>query len=134
MSDPLVLRDVRRIFEDLVKSIHDGDHVAFFPEGTTASQGTLLPFHANLFEAAIDAQVLVQPYALRYVDAQGRFHPTVDFVGDMTFAASMMSILRGDKITAQLIVLPTIPTEGKHRRDLAQNARAVIAEAIGHKD
>ncbi len=126
------LRDVRRIFQDLVVSIHNGEHVAFFPEGTTASQGGLLPFHANLFEAAIDAQVPVQPYALRYVDAQGRLHPTVDFVGDMTFAESMLAILRGDKITAQLIVLPLIDTAGAHRRDLAQLAHGAIAKALGH--
>ncbi len=46
-----------------------GERVAFFPEGTTAAQGTVLPFHANLFEAAIDAGVPVQPYALRYLTA-----------------------------------------------------------------
>ena len=48
-------RDVRRIYAGLVQSIHAGERVSFFPEGTTASQGTVLPFHANLFEAAIEA-------------------------------------------------------------------------------
>lgn len=126
------MRDVRRIFEGLVVSLRDGEHVAFFPEGTTATQGTLLPFHANLFESAIDAKVPVQPYALRYVDEQGRFQSTVDFIGDTSFAESMMTILRGGKITAQLIVLPIIETEGVHRRDLAQTARDAIAKALGH--
>jgi 1-acyl-sn-glycerol-3-phosphate acyltransferase len=126
------MRDVRRIFHDLVVSLQNGEHVAFFPEGTTASQGALLPFHANLFEAAIDAKVPVQPYALRYLDAQGRFHPTVDFVGDMTFAESMLAILRGDKIFAQLIVLPLIETSGAHRRELAKSAHDAIALALGH--
>ncbi len=66
-------RDVRRIYQGLVTSIRAGERIAFFPEGTTVGQGTLLPFHANLFEAAIDA-VPVQPYALRYVDQDGRLH------------------------------------------------------------
>jgi 1-acyl-sn-glycerol-3-phosphate acyltransferase len=126
------LRDVRRIFQDLVSSIHDGDHVAFFPEGTTSTQGALAPFHANLFEAAIDAKAPVQPYALRYLDVQGRFHPTVDFVGDMSFAESLLAILRGDEIVAQLIVLPLIETTGAHRRDLARTAQQAIADALGH--
>jgi 1-acyl-sn-glycerol-3-phosphate acyltransferase len=52
---------VRRIYEGLVHQIHDGKRIAFFPEGTTAAQGTVLPFHANLFEAAIEAKVPVQP-------------------------------------------------------------------------
>ncbi len=125
------LRDVRHIFQGLVVSIQNGERIAFFPEGTTAGQGILLPFHANLFEAAIDAQVPIQPYALRYVDAQGRLHPTVDFVGDMTFAQSLVAILTGQKITAHLISLPLIETGGAHRRELAQKAREAIADALG---
>jgi len=126
------LRDVRRIFHDLVETIHNGEHVAFFPEGTTSSQGSLAPFHANLFEAAIDAKVPVQPYALRYLDALGRFHPTVDFVGDMSFVESLLAILRGEEIIAQLMVLPLIETAGTHRRDLARTAQDAIAAALGH--
>ena len=32
-------RDVRRIFQRLVSSIHSGERIAFFPEGTTSAQG-----------------------------------------------------------------------------------------------
>lgn len=126
------LRDVRRIYHGLVTSLHAGEHVAFFPEGTTASQGSLLPFHANLFEAAIEAEVPVQPYALRYLDSDGRLPPAVDFVGDMTFGQSMMAILRGQPITAQLMLLPPIPTgNASHRRELADASHAAIAAALG---
>src|SRR5690606_21315559 len=47
------LRDVRRIYQGLVERLQVGEPVAFFPEGATSSQGSLQPFHANLFEAAI---------------------------------------------------------------------------------
>jgi 1-acyl-sn-glycerol-3-phosphate acyltransferase len=127
------VRDVRRIYEGLVASLHAGEHVAFFPEGTTAAQGTLLPFHANLFEAAIEAGASIQPYALRYVDAQGNQHAAVDFVGDMTFVQSMLAILNSPGITAQLVTLPVIPINGTpHRRELAQAARESIANALGY--
>ena len=126
------VRDVRRIFEGLVASLHTGERVAFFPEGTTSSQGGVLPFHANLFEAAIDAKVPVQPCALRYVDAGGNLHPAADFIGDMSFAQSMIVILKAKKITAQLILLPAIETDGAHRRDLAIAARRAIADALDH--
>jgi 1-acyl-sn-glycerol-3-phosphate acyltransferase len=92
----------------------------------------VLPFHANLFEAAIDAKVPVQPCALRYVDADGNLHPAADFVGDMSFAQSMIVILKAKKITAQLILLPALETDGAHRRDLAIAARRAIADALGH--
>lgn len=129
------VRDVRRIYEGLVASLHAGEHVAFFPEGTTAVQGTLLPFHANLFEAAIEAQVPIQPYAVRYVDAHGNLHAAADFVGDMTFVQSMLTILKSGGMTARLITLPAIPVVGTpHRRELAVAARQSIADALGYSD
>jgi 1-acyl-sn-glycerol-3-phosphate acyltransferase len=129
------VRDVRRIYQGLVASLHAGEHVAFFPEGTTAAQGTLLPFHANLFEAAIEAEAAIQPYALRYLDARGNPHEAVDFVGDMTFVQSMLAILGSSGITAQLVALPAIPVDGApHRRELADAARNAIAEALGLGD
>jgi 1-acyl-sn-glycerol-3-phosphate acyltransferase len=124
-------RDVRRIFQGLVASIHAGERVAFFPEGTTAAQGTVLPFHANLFEAAIDAGVPVQPYALRYYDRAGRPHPAADFTGDTSFVDSMLTILRHRDLRAELIVLPQIDSAGAHRRELAATAREAIAGALG---
>lgn len=125
------LRDVRRIYQGLVTSLHAGEHVAFFPEGTTAAQGSLLPFHANLFEAAIEAEVPVQPYAVRYLDRNGKLHPAADFVGDMTFVQSMFAVLDAGGMTAELTVLPVIDTSAaSHRRDLAEAARDAIAAVL----
>lgn len=125
------LRDVRRIYQGLVTSLHAGEHVAFFPEGTTAAQGSLLPFHANLFEAAIEAEVPVQPYAVRYLDRNGKLHPAADFVGDMTFVQSMFAVLDAGGMTAELTVLPVIDTgAASHRRDLAEAARDAIAAVL----
>ena len=123
-------RDLRAIFKSLVERLQAGERVAFFPEGTTASQGTVLPFHANLFEAAVDAGVKVQPYALRYVDAAGRLHPAVDFIGDMTFAASMVAILSGPPVRAQLSCLAPLEGAGAHRRELALAAQDAVARAL----
>ncbi|HEY8607312.1 MAG TPA: lysophospholipid acyltransferase family protein [Noviherbaspirillum sp.] len=125
------LRDVRRIYQGLVESLKRGEHVAFFPEGTTAAQGTLLPFHANLFEAAIEAQVPVQPYALRYLDTAGRLHPAANFIGDMGFVDSVRMVLASGGMQARLCVLPAIALPGEpHRRDLADAARQAIAAAL----
>ena len=127
------VRDVRRIFENLVHSLRDGEHVAFFPEGTTAAQGTLLPFHANLFEAAIDAGVPIQPLALRYLNAEAQLAHEADFIGDTTFAGSMLTILKSGRLRAELIVLPPIDSTGAHRRELAAAAQAVIGAALEHQ-
>lgn len=123
--------DVRMIFQNMVASIRAGDRIAVFPEGTTAAQGELLPFHANLFEAAIDAGVPVQPYAVRYRDRTGRLDPAVNFIGDMTIAESILSILRARGLTAELIVLAQIPVAGLHRRAVAAATREAIGSALG---
>ncbi|WP_151635772.1 lysophospholipid acyltransferase family protein [Noviherbaspirillum aerium] len=129
------LRDVRRIYQGLVASLHAGERVAFFPEGTTAAQGMLLPFHANLFEAAVEAEVPVQPYAVRYTDKAGKLHAAADFIGDMSFLQSMFSVLKSGGMIAHLELLAPIDTPADtHRRDLAEAARREIAASLGLSD
>jgi 1-acyl-sn-glycerol-3-phosphate acyltransferase len=123
-------RDVRRIFQGLVQSIHAGERVAFFPEGTTALQGTVLPFHANLFEAAIDARVAVQPCALAYLDAEGGFHTAVEYADGITFVDTLLAILSGPPVRARLACLAPLDAAGMHRRDLAQAAHDAVAGAL----
>jgi 1-acyl-sn-glycerol-3-phosphate acyltransferase len=123
-------RDLRHTFKGIVTSLELGQRVAFFPEGTTAAQGELLTFHANLFEAAIDAGVMVQPYALEYLDRDGALHPAVDFVGDMSFATSIVAILSGGAVRARLVCLPAFDARGAHRRELAVGAREAVAQAL----
>jgi 1-acyl-sn-glycerol-3-phosphate acyltransferase len=124
-------RDLRHIFKGLVEALGQRRRVAFFPEGTTGSQGALLPFHANLFEAAIDAAVPVQPVALAYVDERGGWHPAVDYTGETTFVDSIVRILGGEPVVARLACLAPIPAAGSHRRELAQAAHDAIAARLG---
>jgi 1-acyl-sn-glycerol-3-phosphate acyltransferase len=123
-------RDLRHIFKGLVDALAQHQRVAFFPEGTTASQGSLLPFHANLFEAAIDARVAVQPVALAYLDRAGGWHPAVDYTGDTTFVDSIFRIMKGDPVRARLACLAPIDTQGAHRRELAKAAHDAIGAAL----
>jgi 1-acyl-sn-glycerol-3-phosphate acyltransferase len=126
-------RDLRHIFKGLVEALGRRRRVAFFPEGTTGSQGALLPFHANLFEAAIDAAVPVQPVALAYVDERGAWHPAVDYTGETTFVDSVVHILGGEPVVARLACLVPIPAAGSHRRELAQAAHDAIAARLGQR-
>jgi 1-acyl-sn-glycerol-3-phosphate acyltransferase len=123
-------REVRRVYQGLVTALQGGERIAFFPEGTTAAQGTLLPFHANLFEAAIEARVPVQPCALRYLDAEGALHRAADFIGDTTFVDSLMTILRSNPMRAEITPLPTIAVRDAHRRELSVRAHDAIAAAL----
>ena len=63
-------RDALRVVHQVAQALSEGDCVALFPEGTTGEGHGLLPFHANLLQAAISAEVPVQAVVLRYRDAR----------------------------------------------------------------
>ncbi|WP_273027888.1 lysophospholipid acyltransferase family protein [Massilia timonae] len=123
-------RELRHVFKGLVEVLQQGERVALFPEGTTGLQGAVLPFHANLFEAAIDAGVPVQPYALAYVDAAGGPHPSIEYVGDTTFVDSLLRILQGPPVKARLACLAPLDSVGAHRRELALAAQEAVEAAV----
>jgi 1-acyl-sn-glycerol-3-phosphate acyltransferase len=123
-------RDLRHIFKGIVSVLQQGERVAFFPEGTTALQGALLPFHANLFEAALDARVAVQPCALAYLDADGGLHAAVEYAEGTTFVDTLLAILSGPPVRARLACLAPIGAGGMHRRELAQAAHDAVARAL----
>ncbi len=62
-------RDALRVVHHMAEALRGGDLIAVFPEGTTGDGRALLPFHANLLQAAISSGVPVQPAALRFADA-----------------------------------------------------------------
>ena len=123
-------RELRQVFKGLVDVLQAGQRVALFPEGTTGVQGQVLPFHANLFEAAVDAGVQVQPYALVYVGADGGYHASIDYVGETTFVDSLFRILQGPPVTARLACLAPLAGQGAHQRELAAAAQVAVQEAV----
>ncbi|MFC5511823.1 lysophospholipid acyltransferase family protein [Massilia jejuensis] len=127
-------RELRHIFKGLVLVLGQGERVAFFPEGTVGQQGSVLPFHANLFEAAVDARVPVQPCAVAYLDAAGAWHRSVDYTGDVSFGDSIAAILQGPPVRARLACLAPLAGSGAHRRELAQAAHDAIQAALGPVD
>ena len=62
-------RDALRVVHQIAAALQAGDIVAVFPEGTTSDGHDVLPFHANLLQAAIATAAPVQPLVLRYRDA-----------------------------------------------------------------
>jgi 1-acyl-sn-glycerol-3-phosphate acyltransferase len=114
----------------MVAALGNGERVVVFPEGTSAAQGAMLPFRANLFESAIEAAVPVQPVSIRYLDAQGGYHGAVEYIGATSLVESMVAILSGGPIHACLSVLPAFAVDGADRRTLAQCAYQAVAEEL----
>ncbi len=115
----------------LARILKDGGLIAVFPEGTTSDGSGLLPFHANLIQAAIEAGVAVQPVALQYTDLRGRYAVEPAYVGEMTLVESIRATMQGAHLIANLTLLPRIETAGKTRHQVAAEARAAIASSLG---
>lgn len=120
-------RDALRVVHRMADRLREGDIVSVFPEGTTGDGTQLLPFHANLLQAAISASAPVQPVALRYLDSgTGQPHPGPVFVGDDTLIASVWRTLRSDTVRA--VVRHGTPQRAgdRDRRAWAEALRAEV--------
>jgi len=123
-------RDALRVVHQMAEALTAGDTVAVFPEGTTGPGPALLPFHANLLQAAIATGKPVQPVALRYADARQAFSNAAQFVGETTLAQSLWMLAQGDRLTVHLAVLPAQGTRHADRRALGELLRTQIAAGL----
>ena len=123
-------RDALRVVHLLAQALADGHTVAVFPEGTTSNGRELLPFHANLLQAAIATQAPVQPIALRFSDAQGPISSAVEFVGATTLVESLWRVACAEGVVAHIALLPARTSAGEDRRALAQALRGDIAARL----
>jgi 1-acyl-sn-glycerol-3-phosphate acyltransferase len=121
--------DAKRIMHELAEHLVAGDVICVFPEGTTTDGRELLPFHANLFQAAVSASRPVQPICLYYEDAHGNQSSAPAYIDEMTLGQSLHALLRGAPLTAHVYVCdPLAP--GAERRVLAAEAQAAVEGAL----
>jgi len=123
-------RDALRVLGLVAQTLKDGHAAAVFPEGTTTDGHTLLPFHANLLQSAIDADVPVQPLALRYSDAKQVISPAAAYVGDTTLLQSLWWVACAEDLTVTVRVLPPVRVTHADRRALADSLREQIRTAL----
>ncbi|TDN67227.1 lysophospholipid acyltransferase family protein [Paraburkholderia sp. BL10I2N1] len=122
--------DAKRIMHELADRLNAGELMCVFPEGTTSNGLSLLPFHANLFQAPVSASRPVQPICIMYEDADGRQSTTPAYIDDLTLGDSLDAMLRGGALTAHVYVgAPLAP--GADRRLLAAEAEGVVRAALG---
>ena len=114
----------------IVAELRRGVLIAVFPEGTTKFGQSLEPFHAALFQPALDADATLYPIALRYVDRSGARTDAAGFVGETSFVESVWTIVSARHIVAELKFLPPAPVHGQTRRSLAEKTEAAIAAAL----
>jgi 1-acyl-sn-glycerol-3-phosphate acyltransferase len=123
-------RDAMRVVHQVAAALGEGERIAVFPEGTTGDGHALLPFHANLLQAAIVGGMPVQPVALRYSDAFDAVSRAAMFVGDTTLAMSVWRVVRAQTMRVRIDFLPPLESTGADRRGLAERLEADIGRAL----
>ena len=120
-------RDALRVVQTMRESLERGEILGVFPEGTTSNGIALLPFHANLLQAAISADAPVQPVGLRFIDPRtGAPTQAASYVGDETLVGSLWRTLCADGLVA--VVHYGLPqrADGRDRRTWADDLRGVV--------
>jgi len=120
-------RDALRVVHRVAESLRGGEVVGVFPEGTTSDGVDLLPFHANLIQAAVSANAPAQPVALSFIDTRTRapaFTPC--YVGDDSLLLSVWRTLAGPPVSAVVRYGEPQMPQGRDRRAWAKDLRAAV--------
>jgi 1-acyl-sn-glycerol-3-phosphate acyltransferase len=114
---------LRTVHSTLTAHLQAKQSVCIFPEGTTSDGQQVLPFHAGLLQAAIEAGAPVQPMRLDYS------HREAAYIDDMTLMTSFANILLTPRLAVTVRVLPAIRVENMTRQALGIQAHHAIESA-----
>ena len=124
-------RDALRVVHAMADALQAGQTVAVFPEGTTGAGPELLPFHANLLQAAIATATPIQPAVLRFADAQQRFSLAAQYIGDTTLLQSLWRVAMAERLVVSVALLAPQGSAHADRRALAEHLRTLMAQQLG---
>ncbi len=123
-------RDAVRVVHHMAEALGAGQTVAVFPEATVSDGGGLLPFHANLFQAAVSQGATVLPLCLRFSDEAQRLSTAANYLGETTLLQSAWRLTKERKTVITVSVLSTIETSAIDRRTVAEASRLAIQSVL----
>jgi len=120
-------RDTLRMVNVMAQALAQRDVLAVFPEGTTGEGRELLPFRANLIEAALQSGAPVQPLGLRFIDpATGEDSEAPIYAGDTPLWTSVWRTLSAPAIIARVGYGQAQTADGRDRRTWARDLQAEV--------
>lgn len=118
------------VLQAMEQRLRAGRSVGVFPEGRTRGGQEVGPFHARIFQAAVETDTPVQPVALRYGE-RGDAQTRVAFAPGESFFGNFLRLLGDPPRRAEVHFLEPI---GAHdvegRRRIAEISRARIVAAM----
>jgi 1-acyl-sn-glycerol-3-phosphate acyltransferase len=127
-------RDIARIDALITEALRGDDGagagMGVFLEGTTTDGTQVLPFHSSLLRPAQQAGAQVIPVAIQYLRHDGSICTEAAYDGDKSAMDTLRLMLTQHKIHAHVYFLPSLVTDGVHRKELAHNARDAIVRTL----
>lgn len=118
------------VLQEMLVRLREGKAVGVFPEGRTRGGHEVGPFHARIFQAAVEAGVPVQPVALRYGE-RGAAQTVVAFGPGESFFGNFLRLLGEPARRAEVHFLEPIASHDlEGRRRIAETSRARIIAAM----
>lgn len=130
--DRSALSTLPLLVDDAVALLRSGRKVQAFPEATTRCGGAIDEFHRCVFQAAIDAAVVVAPVTVQYTGPDGSPVNAPAFVGDETLADSLRRVLALRGLTVQVNWLSPIPAIAGtgHRATDRRRLTTLVQDAV----
>ncbi|UGB45588.1 1-acyl-sn-glycerol-3-phosphate acyltransferase [Frateuria edaphi] len=117
------------VMQAMVERLRGHRSVAVFPEGGTGHNGVLKVFHARIFQAGLDAQVPVQPVALRFA-RNGKRVVDAGFREGENFMGNLLRMLGEAPLDAEVHFLAPVPAMPEARRRMADLSRERTGAAL----
>jgi 1-acyl-sn-glycerol-3-phosphate acyltransferase len=127
------VRHARQVVDQMA-AVLKVESVCIFPEGTSTSGESVLPFKPNLFEAAILAPAPVLPIAIAYRSrSTGLRTDAPVFIGDMGLLESMSNVIASRDIEVHLsLIEPYLISTASNpdRKELALYCQEAITKTL----
>lgn len=121
---------VSGIVDQVADLLESGQSVMIFPEGTTSTGITVLPFHGRLLRAAQVARVPIQPVSIAYRRGRKLDH-LAPFINDDGLASHLGRLLGKCPPTVDILLHPPLAVSGDESlSDLAATLRASVLEGV----
>ncbi|AHL32690.1 glycerol acyltransferase [Pseudomonas brassicacearum] len=121
--------DSQLIRKQMSRHLEQAHPLLMFPEGTTTDGRSLRTFHGRLLSAAIDADVALQPVAIRYL-RDGEPDSLAPFIGDDDLLSHLMRLFAHDRGDVHIHLLHPIACHGQERAALAFQAQQAVHKAL----
>ncbi|WP_367104639.1 lysophospholipid acyltransferase family protein [uncultured Psychrobacter sp.] len=122
--------DAGSVASQMTDFLKKGFSIVFFPEATTTDGKKIKRIHGTLLQAAIDADVPIQPVVLAYVNKDGTLSEALPYYGKLTMKESMKRVLDSRNVTAHVLPLEPIDPNGCTKSELTNILQKRMQEGL----